>query len=322
MPPQAHINKATEVAGRKAAKEIIGEVSSSKDDMPAPATTTPSTMPIKAKAKAKKKTKKKSEKSRPSESSKSDTQKGRRAADKIDEDWIKEEGHQRALEKDFNIIKTLWAELSLLAQDVTQFDMMPYLDRINKYWQDIMGKPHWSMSFIWSIEMVRKKFNDDLTRDDLTENRRLCYTSSLVQMKEYKTVPMPKSRGTSNAVPLFIMHLGRVFIDIHGKRTRVLEGEAAHTVNFSLLKLHKREATCRCQESNINVGSQCSVCAYSADNHDSINNHIRSHYQMGLICAYCYRLELTMAGMVANGEDSLSIYLKLDKEKKSSAPKS
>ena len=126
---------------------------------------------------------------------------------------------------------------------------------------------------------------------------------------------MPQSRRLKGAPKLFITHLGRVFMDHKGERQRVLEGDAGCAVTFDLLKLDDKDAICRHQQGSIVIGGQCPNCAYHANNHDSVNNHIWSHYRMGLICAFCYHIEVTMEGMVAHSEDEHGVKLKGDKDK-------
>ena len=58
---------------------------------------------------------------------------------------------------------------SLPAQTVTQFDMMPYLDHINRYRQDAMHEVEWSKAFIWMVAMVQKKFRAELKTGNLPE---------------------------------------------------------------------------------------------------------------------------------------------------------
>ena len=160
-PPNSALNQATAAVGTDAIREMLGAISSSKDDTPA-ANTMPAAMPVKTKMKKKKKTKKKSDQSKVGESSESDNPRAHRLGDQLLEDKIKEEGWIRVLNTDFQIIKDLRQEFGLPAQTVTQYHMMPHLECINKYQQDLMHEAEWSKAFIWTVAMVQKKFQAEL----------------------------------------------------------------------------------------------------------------------------------------------------------------
>ena len=104
-------------------------------------------------------------------------------------------------------------------------------------------------------------------------------------------------------------------MDHKGEQQRVLEGDPGCTITFRLLKLHAKEVICWHQQDSMTIGGQCPICIYYANNHDFVNNHIRSHYQMGLICTFCYHIEVRMGGMVAHGEDNHAVNLKGNKDK-------
>ena len=53
--------------------------------------------------------------------------------DQLEEDHIKKEGRIRALNSDYPIIKHIRTKLKVPDPTVTKQDMMPYLDRINRW---------------------------------------------------------------------------------------------------------------------------------------------------------------------------------------------
>ena len=216
---------------------------------------------------------------------------------------------------DYPIIKQIRAEMKLPDQTVTQQDMMPLLDRINKYRQEELGEPEWSKSFIWTITMARKNFQPGLDSGKLSDEMKDQYTNALELINKYMTeMFMPQSRHLWGEPKLHITHLGWVFIDHKGERQRVLEGDPSCAVTFGLLKLHAKDVICWHQQDGMTIGGQCPICVYYADNHDSINNHIWSHYRMGL-CTFCYHIKVSMEGMVTHGEDDHAVDLKGDKDK-------
>ena len=142
------------------------------------------------------------------------------------------------------------------------------------------------------------------------------YNNALELIKKYTTkMPMPQSWHLQSEAKVHITHLGHVFIDNKGEWQRVLEGDSRCTVTFRLLKLHSKDVICRHQRGGVKISGQCPICVYYADNHNSVNNHIRSHYRIWLICTFCYHMEVSMEGMITHGEDIHSIILKSDRDK-------
>ena len=235
---------------------------------------------------------------------------------RIKEDRIREEGQAKALKSDYDIIKTLRAELNLPSTEITQFDMSPYLTRIKDYRHDVLGKHDWSRDFIWRASSIKNTLKRELRSDTLSTIWHGYYEDCIEQIRALKSQPMAKSRGTSHLDPVYATHLSRVFVDNQGNATQMLKDDHAQSVCFGLVKIHKRSAICRHQESNVKVLGQCGICAYTADNHDSVNNHIRMHYRMGLIFSFCYRIELTMEAMVVHGDEVRVITLPSRRPKK------
>ena len=158
-------------------------------------------------------------------------------------------------------------------------------------------------------------FVKGLNSGKLSEEMECHYCNSLDLIKKYMTeVPMPQSWCLWGQTKVFITHLGCVFVDSKGKQQCVLEGDC--TIMFWLLKLYNQESISRHQQEKIMISGQCAICVYNANNHVSVNSHVQAHYRMGLICAFCYQIEVSMAGMVSHGEGTHSIVLKGDEPKK------
>ena len=308
------MQSAAAVVGSAHINDVLGPVSLSEGE-----TTDHDTMPVttpRKKTVKKKKTKKKEDRGKPGESSESDNPRAKHMGDQLEEDRIKREGQIRTLGSEYPIIKQIRAEMKLPNQTVTQWDMMPFLDRINKYRQEELSEPEWSKSFIWSVAMMRKNFRVGLNSSKLSDEMKDQYTNALELIDKYTTETlMPQSRHLRGQPKLHITHLGWVFVDHKGKQQRVLEGDPGCAVTFGLLKLHAKEVICRHQQDSVTISGQCPICVYYADNHDSVNNHIRLHYRMGLICTFCYHIKVSMGGMVTHGEDDHTIDLKGDKDK-------
>ena len=114
--------------------DILGPISpSDRDGETADQDTTPVVTPKKKTAKKKKKTKKKEDKGKGRKSSESDNSRAKHMGDQLQEDQIKREGWIWALGNDFPIIQQIRAKMGLADNIVTQWDMMPILERINRY---------------------------------------------------------------------------------------------------------------------------------------------------------------------------------------------
>ena len=267
--------------------EILGAVSSSDSG---DADTMPSTTPVKDK-KPRKSRKKKSCKDSvrdvPAVSEETKAAERREATRKAQ---IKEEGKVKAMQRDYPIIiKTLRAELGLPFDRVNQYDMMGYMPRINAWHQSHLDEADWGGVFIMLTVSARAAYVRDLNNPDLKldHKTRTNYKNAISQIDDFTTtMPMKKSRRLSGAPFIYITHLAWMFVDEKGWKTCKPTGMNVHGVTFGLIRLHAKDAICRHQYCNIIVGGKCPICAYCTDNHDSVNNHIRMHWRMGLVCMF------------------------------------
>ena len=291
--------------------EILGAVSSSDSG---DADTMPSNTLVKAK-KTRKSRKKKSCKDSlgdaPPVSEETKAVERKEAARKAQ---IKEEGKVKAMQRDYPIIKTLWAELGLPFDRVNQHDMTSYMPRINAWRQSHLGEADWRSVFIMSTASVRAAYVRDLNNPELKLDHKTWtnYQNAISQIDDFTTTMlMKKSQQLAGAPFVYITHLARMFVDEKGRRTRKPTGMNRHGMTFGLIRLHAKDAICRHQYCNVIVGGKCPICAYCTNNHDSVNNHIRTHWRMGLVCAFCEYIDITMNGMLGHSQAFHTIeYLK------------
>ena len=131
--------------------EILGAISSSDGG---DADTTPSNTLVKDKKPCKSRKKKSCKDSvcdAPAVSEETKAAERREAAWKAQ---IKEEGKVKAMQRDYPIIKTLWAKLGLPFDRVNQYDMTGYLPRINAWHQSHLVEADWHGVFITSMASV------------------------------------------------------------------------------------------------------------------------------------------------------------------------
>ena len=303
---QKPIDKAMQQAAAKvgAARmdKVLGTVSSSDGG---DADTTPSTTLVKDK-KARKSWKKKS--SKDSTEDAPPLSKEARAAERREAAWkaqIKEEGKVKAMQRDYPIIKILRAELGLPFEEVNQYDMMRHMQRINTWHQSHLGEADWRGVFITSTTSARAAYVRDLNNQSLKlDNKtRDNYRKAIAQIDDFtQTMPMKRSRRLASAPFIYITHLAWMFVDEKGLRMRKPTRINIHSVTFSLICLHDKDAICRHQYKNVIVSGKCPICAYCTNNHDSVNNHIRTHWHMGLVCAFCEYVNITMNGMLGHSQ--------------------
>ena len=184
--------------------EILGTVSSSDSGE---ADTTPSTTPVKDK-KARKSRKKKSSKDCAGDALPLSEE--AKAVERKEAAWkaqIKEEVKVLAMQKDYPIIKMLWAKLGLPFDKVNQHDMTGYMQRINAWHQSHLGEADWCSVFITSTASARAAYIRDLNNPDLKldSKTRTNYQNVISQIDDFMTmVPMKKSQRLAGAP--FIYH--------------------------------------------------------------------------------------------------------------------
>ena len=293
---QKPIDQAMKLAAAKVSAarvdDILGAISSSDGGG---GNTMPSTTPVKKMHKTKKK--EKSKDSAGDALSESEDAKAAEKAEAKRRAKVKEEGKQVAMRMDYPIIKTLWVELGLPFDKVNQFDMMPHLQRINTWRQANKGEGDWCGMFIMLTVSARATYVRDLNNPmlKLDNKTRSNYKNAIAQIDDFTAImPMKNSRHLPGAPNVFITLLAWMFVDEQGQKTCHPRGMNVHSITFGLIRLHEKNAICQHQYHNVVVGGKCPICAYCTDNHDSVNNHIRMHWCMGLVCSFCEYIDVTM----------------------------
>ena len=297
--------------------EILGTLSDSDSDESA-------VTPVKV-GKMKKKKKKKTERARPEESSESErerpTHKGKNKLTEAEEtmqtnsmvDAEKVRLRAMARDSDFGYISVLRQKYNLPDSGTTQRDLSGLLDTIQEHNVQMgMTQKDW-FALYPTVKSSRKVFRNMSKSEEVVESEHQKYADALAQLDDPKTLRLPISWGMPGK-PEVVMatRLARVFVNDSGGVSVPLKGIAAKQSMFGLTKLHKPEAISRREKTikpfgkpvKVLLGSQCPVCGYNVDNHDSINNHIRAHWRLALLCGICLRIYPTASAMTAHGREA------------------
>ena len=102
-----------------------------------------------------------------------------------------------------------------------------------------------------------------------------------------------QSTKVKGQAKVLLEYLVKVFVDENGKYLKDHTGIPFRKDMLGLMQLHRQEAICRFQAQSVR-GAYCPGCEYHSDNNAAINNHIRAHYRLGLICGYpgCYQVRV------------------------------
>ena len=108
--------------------------------------------------------------------------------------------------------------------------------------------------------------------------------------------PMPEAQECKGVLPhIHAKYVTCIFIKSDGKplsNNAKMLGDEYKCVVLGLAKLHKKEAISHRQEKGMDRGSICSFCCLTFSNHESVNNHVRVHWQLALMCTLCSHIEV------------------------------
>ena len=217
-----------------------------------------------------------------------------------------------ALDSDYGYISTLRQRHGLPEDTPTQTDLSFLLDAIQQKREEMgMSREDW-FALYPSVDSSRVVFQNMAANKELSKKEREKYSKALERLDEPRALILPIGRNMpGKPEPVVATRLARVFVNDHGVVTIPLKGIAAKQIMFGLTKIHKPEAISRREKTiklfgksvKVTLGSQCPACTYSADNHDSINNHVRAHWRIVLLCGICLRVEPTTSGMLSHGKE-------------------
>ena len=98
-------------------------------------------------------------------------------------------------------------------------------------------------------------------------------------------VPFPNPSKVPGTQDILITRLAFAMVNESGQYSNCLTGEEYQCEMMGLVTLHKLVAIYCWQVNNVS-GCYCPFCSYVGVHHIAINNHIHSHWRLGLLCSF------------------------------------
>ena len=204
--------------------------------------------------------------------------------------------------EDFPAIQGLCQCLNLPRASDPNMDMSSELEFMDQEWQ----KTHPDSFFnthIFTVEEVTKHLEEcagDVKKYSATECAQ--YQAALKTLATQSMwVPFPKPRKVPGTQDIPITRLSFAMVNESGRYSDCLTREEYRREMMGLVTLHKHVAIYRWQVNNVS-GCYCPFCNYVGAHHIAINNHIHSHWHLGLLCSYpgCFQAHVEADAMLAH----------------------
>ena len=213
-----------------------------------------------------------------------------------------EMAHRILYAEDFPAIQAIRLCLNLSRAGDPNMDMSSELEFMDQEWQ----KTHPESFFcthIYTVEEVTKHLEEcagNMKKYSATEHGR--YQATLTDLAtQSMRVPFPKPSKVPSARDILITQLAFAMVNESGRYSNCLTGDEYRREMVGLVTLHKRAAIYRRQVNNVR-GCYCPFCNYVGSYHIAINNHIRSHWRLGLLCSFlgCFQPRVEADAMLAH----------------------
>ena len=181
-------------------------------------------------------------------------------------------------------------------------DMSSKLEFMDQEWR----KTHPDSFFnthIFTVEEVTKHLEEcagDVKKYSATEHAK--YQAALKTLAtQSMQVPFPKPSKVPGARDILITQLSFAMVNESGWYSDCLTKEEYRCEMMGLVTLHKHAAIYHWQVNNVS-GCYCPFCNYVGAHHIAINNHICSHWCLGLLCSYpgCFQACVEADAMLAH----------------------
>ena len=103
---------------------------------------------------------------------------------------------------------------------------------------------------------------------------------------------------------MFARYVARVFVKDDRNPVEPntkLQGDMHWRVMMGLMQLYKKDVMSRHQKRGVDGKSVCPFCPLVLSNHESVNNHVRCHWQMALMCGLCSHIKVDCNAMIRHG---------------------
>ena len=200
--------------------------------------------------------------------------------------------------EDYLAIQALCQHLNLPRAGDPNIDMSAELEFMDKEWQ----KTHLTSFFTTHILAVEEviKHLEECTQYSVAE--RAQYQVALKTLATQSMhVPFQKPSRVPSAQDILITRLAFGMVNESGWYSDCLTRDEYHRKMIGLVTLHKWAAI-YCQQVNNASGCYCPFCNYVGAYHMPLNNHIHSHWHLGLLCSYpgCFQAQVEAEAMLTH----------------------
>ena len=215
--------------------------------------------------------------------------------------------HSLSWKKDFFFILEICDRHKLPTDHINQDDMTGFLQEVGERRAVGMSDPGLLTYHIWTIGVAIRALNSQITTawgkgSGIPKE----WPDGIAQLKDFReNTPMPVAQECKALLPpMFARYVALVFVkdDRNPVEPNMkLQGDMHQHVMMGLTKLHKKDAISRHQKRGVDGKSVCPFCPLVLSNHESVNNHIRCHWLMALMCGLCSHVEVDCNAMIRHG---------------------
>ena len=215
--------------------------------------------------------------------------------------------HSLSRKKDFFFILEIRDRHKLPTDHINQDDMTGFLQEVGERRAVRMSDPGLLTYHIWTIGAAIRAFNSQITAawgkgSGVPKE----WPDAIAQLKDFReNTPMPVAQECKALLPpVFARYVARVFVKDDRnpvKPNTKLQGDMHRRVMMGLTKLHKKDVISRHQKRGVDGKSVCLFCPLVLSNHESVNNHVRCHWRMALMCGLCSHVEVDCNAMIHHG---------------------
>ena len=215
--------------------------------------------------------------------------------------------HSLSQKKDFFFILEIHDQHKLPTDHINQDDMTGFLQEVGERRAVGMSDPGLLTYHIWTIQVAIRALNYQITAargkgSGVPKE----WPDAIAQLKDFhENTPMPVAQECKALLtPVFARYVTRVFVKDDQNPVEPntkLQGNMHRRVMMWLTKLHKKDAISRHQKCGMDGKSVCPFCPLVLSNHESVNNHVRCHWRMALMCGLCSHVEVDCYAMIRHG---------------------
>ena len=213
-----------------------------------------------------------------------------------------EMAHRILYADDFLAIQTLHQRLNLPRAGDPNMDMSSELKFMDQEW----WKTHPDSFFcthIYTVEEVTKHLEEcagNVKKYSAMEHGK--YQAALTTLATQSMwVPFQKPSRVHGTRDILITRLAFAMVNESGRYSNCLTRDEYRREMVGLVTLHKCAAIYLQQVNNVS-GCYCPFCSYVGAHHIALNNHICSHWHLGLLCSYpgCFQAHVEVDTMLAH----------------------